>query len=204
MKISIMVEGKTERAFIPYLRIYLQQRLAGKMPKLDPVPYNGRIPKNDALKRCVINLLSAGQRPADAVIALTDVYTGTGDFTNAIDAKNKMRSWVGVNENRFYPHAAQHDFEAWLLPYWKDIQHIAGSNRTQPSGNPESVNHGNPPSYRINEVFLNGKKRKRYVKERDASRILRNADLSVSIASCPELKAFINTILILCGSAQIT
>jgi hypothetical protein len=204
MKISIMVEGKTERVFMPFLRQFLQTKLAGKMPKIDPVPYNGRIPKKDALKRCVMNLLTAGPRPADAVIALTDVYTGTGEFTNALDAKDKMRSWVGENENRFYPHAAQHDFEAWLLPYWKEIQHLAGSNRTQPGGSPESVNHNSPPAKCINDVFIIGKKGKRYVKERDASRILRNVDLSVSIAVCPELKAFVNTILSLCGSDLIS
>ena len=114
-----------------------------------------------------------------------------------------MRSWVGNDELRFYPHAAQHDFEAWLLAYWPEIQRLSGSNRTQPNGNPETVNHGNPPSRRINEVFMNGKKGKRYVKERDASRILREVDLSVSISACPELKAIVNTIFTLCGSNPI-
>jgi hypothetical protein len=195
-----MVEGKTEKAFMPYLRAFLQARLAGNMPKLDPVPYDGRIPKEDKLKRCVENLLSSGQRPADAVIALTDVYTGTNDFTNANDAKTKMQSWV--RNERFYPHAAQHDFEAWLLPYWPKIQKLAGSNRTQPSGQPESVNHNKPPSYRLNEVFLNGR-RQRYVKVRDGSSILRGEDLSIAIGACPELKAFVNTILTLCGAPPI-
>ena len=37
MRIAILVEGKTERAFKPYLLSYLQTRLAGKMPKLDIV-----------------------------------------------------------------------------------------------------------------------------------------------------------------------
>lgn len=32
MKISIIVEGKTEKAFIPYLRHFLENRLAGDMP----------------------------------------------------------------------------------------------------------------------------------------------------------------------------
>jgi hypothetical protein len=53
---------------------------------------------------------------ADAVITLTDVYTGANEFKDAADAKDKMRQWVGVND-KFYPHAAQHDFEAWLLPF---------------------------------------------------------------------------------------
>jgi len=58
MKIAIIVEGKTERAFFPYLRRFLKTRLEGNMPKLDPHPYDGRIPTGEKLKRVVQNLLS--------------------------------------------------------------------------------------------------------------------------------------------------
>jgi hypothetical protein len=40
-------------------------------------------------------------------------------------------------------------------------------------------------------------------KPRDAGRILRDNDLSVSIAQCPELKAFVNTIISICGGKVI-
>src|SRR5262249_25958622 len=118
-----------------------------RMPKLDPFPYDGRLPSGDKLRRVVERLLADGKYPADAVIALTDVYTGSHDFVDAADAKTKMGAWVGPN-NRFYPHAAQYDFEAWLLPFWSEIQKLAGHNRTAPSGAPETVNHNNPPSHR--------------------------------------------------------
>jgi Domain of unknown function (DUF4276) len=74
----------------------------------------------------------------DAVIALTDVYTGTNDFQDGADAKAKMREWVGNNPN-FYPHVAQYDFEAWLLPYWSRIKDLAKSNKSSPAGLPEKV-----------------------------------------------------------------
>ncbi len=121
MKIVLMVEGKTEKAFMPCLRAFLQSRLMGGMPKIDVVPYNGRIPTGEKLKRIVRNSIS-GRNPADHVIALTDVYTGSRppDFRDAADAKMKMREWVG-DEPRFHPHAAQYEFEAWLLPYWETI-----------------------------------------------------------------------------------
>ena len=153
MKISIIVEGKTEKAFMPYLRRFLHTQLEGRMPRLDPMPYDGRIPKEDKLRRVVANLLR-GRNPADHVIALTDVYTGTQppDFIDADDAKRQMRGWVGP-EPKFHPHAAQHDFEAWLLPYWATIKELARHNRNAPSGNPELVNHNNPPAYRIKEIF---------------------------------------------------
>lgn len=111
MKIVILMEGQTEIAFIPALREFISSRLPGRMPKLVPQIYDGRIPKEQRLRRIVENHL---RREADAVIALTDVYTGTRDFVDAADAKAKMRQWVGDNP-QFYPHVAQHDFEAWLL-----------------------------------------------------------------------------------------
>jgi hypothetical protein len=169
------------------------------------VPYNGRIPKEEKLRRVVGHLLAKGGK-ADHVIALTDVYTGSSppDFIDAEDAKLKMRQWVG-DEKRFHPHAAQHDFEAWLLPYWPDIQRLAGSNRTAPApcDNPEGVNHLTPPSYHIKEVFRTGRVGKAYIKPRDAGRILRENDLSVAIAACPQLKSFVDTILAICGAPAI-
>ena len=100
MKISILVEGKTEMGFKRCLLAFLATRLAGNMPKLDFVPYDGRIPKGAKLRRVVENLLGSRQKPSDAVIALTDVYTGTNDFKTASDAKQQMQSWA-VEQNRF-------------------------------------------------------------------------------------------------------
>src|SRR5258708_18853397 len=98
---------------------------------------------------------------------------------NGADAKQKMQSWVGHNP-RFYPHVAQYDFEAWLLPFWSDIQRLAGHNKGAPAGPPESVNHNRPPSYHIREIFRIGKCPDDYSKPRDASRILRGQDLTVA------------------------
>jgi hypothetical protein len=196
-----MVEGKTETAFRKPLLDFLDTRIKEGRPRIRFIPYHGRIPKEDKLKRIVRNLL-AGNGAYGAVIALTDVYTGTDDFTNAADAKTKMSRWVG-DIPHFYPHAAQYDFEAWLLPYWPTMQRLAGHNRGAPAGNPESVNHDRPPSKRIIELFQNGTLSRSYSKTRDAAAILRGNDLSVAIEACPELKALVNTILRLSGAEVI-
>lgn len=190
---------------MPYLRQYLQHHLQGSMPNLDTLPYHGRIPIGDKLRGLVQRLLDDRGNPSDHVIALTDVYTGTAPpaFQNAGDAKTKMMQWVG-SEPKFHAHAAQYEFEAWLLPYWSVIQRLAGHNKGAPRGNPENVNHNNPPSYRIKEIFSIGQGRKHYVKTRDASRILRDSDLSVAITNCSELKAFVNTILKICGAPELS
>ncbi len=200
----MIVEGKTEKAFVPHLREYLKRRLNENMPRIHVHKYDGRIPKHGKLKRIVENLLSPGKRQADDVIALTDVYTGTRppDFNDAADAKQKMQQRVG-KEPRFHPHAEQHDFEAWLLPYWDTIQRLAGHNGNCPIGNPEAVNHTKPPSRWIKEIFEVGSGRAGYNKPRDAHRILRAGDLSVAISRCPELKALVNTILQACGGTAI-
>jgi hypothetical protein len=179
VKLAVLVEGRTETAFKTHLVEFLKLRLEKRMPKLDFFPYDGRIPKEDKLRRTVEALLRNGRNPSDAVIALTDVYTGTNDFSNAADAKEKMRTWVG-NNDRFHPHVAQHDFEAWLLPFWSEIQALAGHNKGAPSGRPETVNHTRPPSYHIREIFRIGSRRDDYSKPRDANRILRGKDLSVA------------------------
>ena len=195
MKITLIVEGSTEKAFLPHLRNYLQPRLADRMPILDPYPSNGSIPKGDKLKREVARLLSDRRSPSDHVIALTDVYTGANpsDFSDAADAKAKMRQWVG-HEPKFHPHAAQFEFEAWLLPYLPQI--LNGRN-------PEQVNHNNPPSHRIKDALRRGQGRYNYVKPRDTNRILDKEDLNKAIQQCPELKSLVNTILSICGGQTI-
>ena len=100
-----------------------------------------------------------------------------------------------MRRSRFYPHTALHDFEAWLLPYWEKIKKLTGSNRKAPGPSPEKVNHGNSPAYRLQEVFRTGSKIESYVKTRDAGRILKDEDLTVSINACPELKAFVDRII---------
>jgi hypothetical protein len=131
VKITVLIEGRTEQAFKPYLLEFLKRRLDRPMPNIDFFPCQGRVYKEGKLRRTVEDLLR--RVPSDAVIALTDVYTGTNDFTDAADAKRKMRAWVG-DDSRFHPHAAQHDFEAWLLPFWSDIQAPAGTTEPRRLG----------------------------------------------------------------------
>ena len=200
MRIAILVEGATEMAFRDKLREFLQSRLEQEMPRLDFKPQHGGIPKEGKLKRIVEKLLD--NDGYNAVIALTDVYTGKPDFQDANDAKEKMRRWVDNNPN-FYPHTASHDFEAWLLPYWKTIQKLAKHNRSAPSGSPETVNHQKPPSYWIKEIFKIGTRGKDYDKVIDGKAILKNNDLMIALKACPELKDFVNRIISLCDEEKI-
>lgn len=197
MKITIICEGKTERVFKDHLKRFVDKQLGDKpKPRLDFKPRDGGIPTKEKLKREVEHYLNGG---SDAVIALTDVYPAFP--AGAEDAKQQLRKWVGT-EPRFYPHVALHDFEAWLLPYWDCITKLAGKP-AKPFGEPEKVNHGNPPAHRLKALFESGQCRDSYSKPRDAGKILKNADLMVAINACSELKALVNTILALCGGYPI-
>jgi hypothetical protein len=197
MKISVLIEGKTELAFKNHLISFLHTRLERNMPKIRFISYDGRIPKKQKLKRIVENLIHDGD---DLVIALTDLYTGVNDFKDANDAKRKMRQWVGKISN-FVPHVAKHDFEAWLIPYWPVIQKLAKHNKSRP-GNPEDINNNKPPAKHLIEIFEIGKCRKSYNKPRDAKRILNGQDLLVSAQECAELKKFLNTIIQHCDPSK--
>jgi hypothetical protein len=94
VKIAILVEGATEMAFKSKLQEFLQLRLGQQMPKLKFISCKSRIPKEEKLRDVVENLFTA-RDACDAVIALTDVYTGTKDFKDAADAKAQMKKWVG-------------------------------------------------------------------------------------------------------------
>lgn len=163
------------------------------MPRLVAAPFDGTIPKEERLKRVVERLLR-GKNAADYVVALTDVYTGTNDFKDAADAKCKMLNWCD-NNKRFIPHAAQYEFEAWLLPYWDRIKRLAGTNKTCPGSSPEAVNHSRPPSKYLEEVYRTGGRGIGYAKPVDAMKILEGQDLDVAAKACPELRAFLDTLI---------
>lgn len=184
----MLVEGRTEKAFKAALIRFLAPRLSGKMPSLHFKPFDGPVPKGEKLRRDVELCF---QKPllADAVIALVDVYPPTQGFKDAADAKRQLKEWVG-NVANFYPHAAQHDFEAWLLPFWATIRELAKHpNAAPPSGSPELVNHNKPPSKRIEDIFRRGAGRC-YSKQRDAVKILEKNDLSNAVEKCDELRRF--------------
>jgi hypothetical protein len=109
--IAILVEGATEKALFPSIRDLLRKRLDGNMPKLIPSPCDGRLPTGEKLRRRVRHLLEDGN---DAVIALTDVYTGSREFADAADAKRKMQQWVGRGQDLTVAAEACAELKAFL------------------------------------------------------------------------------------------
>lgn len=128
------------------------------------------------------------------VIALTDVCPS---FASATAAKERIRAWMPDN-SRCYAHAAQFQFESWLLCDWKAILKHAGSNpRRPPGGDPEQVDGEKQPAEHIGEIFrLAGKK---YIKPIDGKKLFDQLDLEAAARQCGELGAFLGTMLLLAG-----
>lgn len=194
MRIVLIVEGDTERVLLKHLRLFLKERLGAKpMPKLES---RARVPIHSHLEKDVKMHLARG---ADAVVALTDVYTGQSDFRDAADAIDQLTRLANAGD-RFHAHAAQWEFEAWLLPYWDRIRARSGST-AKPSPNPEAVNGAKPPSQRLKELYARGGRR--YDKVLEADAILKGKSLLIAAEACPQLKAFLNTLLRLSGGESI-
>ena len=137
------------------------------------------------------------------VVALIDVLVAgrPQQFPDAAAAIQFLEHSAGTTDPRFRAHAAQHDFEAWLLPYWQSICTKLKRQQKSPGANPEQVNHLTPPSKYLKELYrLAGRT---YDKPRDAHAILEGKDLTVSANACPQFKAFLNSLLDLAGCTAI-
>ncbi|MFQ6133767.1 MAG: DUF4276 family protein, partial [Armatimonadota bacterium] len=134
-------------------------------------------------------------RQAACVVALRDVYP---DFRSAGEAKQ----WIGraiPDDARCHAHAAQYEFEAWLLPFWRDIcEHLPlKAHPRPPGGQPEDEDLMRPPSHHLSELYR--KAGRFYDKPRDALAILCRNDITVAAEQCPELKSLLNTLLACAG-----
>jgi hypothetical protein len=192
MKIVLLVEGKTETAFQEKLGAFLGERCEqqGK-PKigLRTKPMDTRLMNAERVRERV--MMSFRDPDVTRVLALVDVYPR---FESAQEAKTFLRKAVG-DEPRFHAHAAQFDFEAWLLPYWDDICKCLKVRKQKPAANPEQVNCLKPPSQHLIELYHLAKPPRSYDKARDGKAILRDKDLTVAANQCPELKDLLNTLL---------
>jgi len=203
-QIVVLCEGRTERALQPFIKTFLDgQCAASGKPRmgLNMVDAGGAsdLLSAKSLPKLVANHLGA----ADVVglVVLVDVKAPPPHvFPNAGAAIAYLKTILPADP-RVHAHAAQHDVEAWLLPFWEVAQKKAGHRKASPGKNPEKVNHDHPPSWHLQELYRLGGKS--YDKPRDAAAILRGQDLRAVANACPQFKAFLNTLLGLSGCTQI-
>jgi hypothetical protein len=194
MTIVLLVEGDTEITLKGHLKAFLDRRAEAEgKPQVRLATRDIMTRAADKVKRRVA--LELRDPAVSAVVALVDVYP---KFRSAAEAKAFLTR--AADDPRSYAHAALYDVEAWLLPYWEDICRRVGARQPVPGENPELVDELNPPAHRLRALYqLARPAPRRYAKATEMNAILRGKDLAVSAARCPELKAFLNTLLALGG-----
>jgi hypothetical protein len=198
VRIVVLCEGATEAA----LRTALGEFLAGRTPPGERRIGVKLIQLRGSVFREKLGTLVA-RYSADSevaiVIALTDVYPS---FANAEAAKKKLAEQAGGSRGgRFRAHAAQFDFEAWLVPFWGEITKYLQVDAKPPGGWPEEINGQRPPSMHLRELY--GRAGRKYEKAVEGPRWLTADRLEQSARACPELKAFLNSLLEFAGAAVL-
>jgi hypothetical protein len=203
-RIVVLCEGRTEKALQQHIKAFLDGECgdAGRSKvRLTMVDAGGA---SDLLSaKALPKLVEKHMSTSDVLglIVLVDVKAPPPHaFPNAEATIAHLKSILPA-DSRLHAHAAQHDVEAWLLPFWETAQRKAGHRKSSPGRHPEAVNRDHPPSWHLQELFRLGGKS--YDKPRDAAAILRGQDLRVSANACPQFKAFLNTLLALSGCPQI-
>lgn len=203
MKIVLLCEGKTERAFGDAFKRFVDAYCESKglsRVALQTKPSNGPVTNRNELVRRLRN--EARNSDVVGVIALTDVYP---EFTDAAAARATLKSHVAESPNKeaFHAHAAQYDVEAWLLPFWENIKRRLRIKKDakSPWPNPEQVNGSKPPSRRLDELYKKSIK-VGYDKHIEAPKILRDARIEDAAAACPELRSLLETLKSLCEKGR--
>ena len=199
MTIVLLAEGRTEMALRGPLKDFLDVRAVVEgRPKLALRTKDIMTLNEGKLRARIRNELATTE--VTAVIGLIDVYP---NFVSAAEAKDYLSRAAG-EDARFHAHAAQHDVEAWLLPYWADIcRRLGMRTRAAPDGQPERVNRVRPPSVRLVELYRLAQPPRKYTKPIELAAILKGKDLTIAAAQCAELEALLNTLLGLGGLQQL-
>lgn len=132
------------------------------------------------------------------VFTLIDLYgMNKVKHSAADDLETKVRrvhSWLksqvahGRSLN-FYPHVSVHEIEAWILAEGSALAKRLNDQAIVPDPNAELKNFQQPPSKRINDLFLSRKKT-RYQKIIDGRPLFSELNFESIYGSCRYFKAF--------------
>ncbi len=194
MKVVVLCEGKTEAALRTALAGFVNRHATDARGGIATKPVPGKLAGQKFRTQVRLN---CAQSDVLGVIGLTDVY---GVFESGAQAKQALQETIaGIgNAEKFRPHVAQFELEAWLMPFWDEIAATLRVKVKKPGGRPEEIDKQKPPSRHLKELFRRAKKD--YDKVRYASKWLTADRLEIAAQSCPELKAFLNALLELAGA----
>jgi Domain of unknown function (DUF4276) len=200
MKIVLLCEGKTEVVVATSLRDFVQEYCKSKKIRavgIDAKPFGCEL-YNRRMLRTRLELHAKNPKVI-GVVALADVRP---TFETVKDAKDRLRQCMKNSPHRekYYAHVAKMEIEAWLLPFWSDIEKNLKVKLDPPGAKPEDVNDEEPPSFHLKALYRRAGKS--YSKVLHAKHILKRNSIEESAKTCPELRSFLNTLTRLCDLAQ--
>jgi hypothetical protein len=106
----------------------------------------------------------------------------------------RVREWLRAQVNhargdQFFPHICVHQTEAWILAEGQAVAALLEGSGIAPDPNAELKDFQNPPSSRLNELFL-GFKSRRYGKTTDGQPLLAAMQFEPVYNSCRYFRAF--------------
>ncbi len=198
MKIVVLCEGSSEAILKSSFREFVQSRSSGgERIGLETL----KLPGTKIVSRLQrMTSLTLKREDVIGVVALIDVYPNHEDAEEAKQALYTIAK-VGKSEARFRAHAALWELEAWLLPFWEEIADWLRVPAKRPGPHPEQINGQSPPSKRLKELFQRAGRE--YNKVADAHKWLTAARLERAAKVCPQLKAFLNSLLEFAGAKTL-
>ncbi|MBI1929828.1 DUF4276 family protein [Candidatus Poribacteria bacterium] len=130
-----------------------------------------------------------------AVFALVDLY-GSG-FDTVAKVKADLRRRVPPEyRDRFHPHVAVHEIEAWIFAVPQVLNEWLGTT-IKPFPNPETINLQNPPAKLLEELTRRHKQSKVPTKRVMAQRLFakissQEAYVNEIYSKCKHFKAFVD------------
>ncbi|TAN49903.1 MAG: DUF4276 family protein [Methylococcaceae bacterium] len=211
MKFVLFVEGHTEKALPPFLKKWLDPRLAEK--SVDPVGINTvrfegwrEFVKNASQKASMH--LNRSANDVIAVIALLDLY-GPTFYPDELTEYEARYEWARkhmedkVNDPRFFQFFAVHEVEAWLLSdpniFPREVR-VAFPAKIHW---PETVNFDEPPAKLLERLYPLHVRRP-YKKVVNGRELFGKLDPNIAYAKCPRLKELLDKMLTLAQGAAKT
>jgi len=197
--VVILCEGKSDEEILKVL--FKKERLYHINPLLQPLDGVTEFKERNIRSRVCSSLKRPGVL---AVFALIDLKGSRVDYPPNITSytnrakflKEHLKKFLsGLPESdRFYPHVAVHDIEAWILADKDAVaKYLKTSTIAYKADVPESIDFNRPPSYILKDLFRD--KELVYRKTVHGPDLFRTVNIDIVYNKCPHFKDFIDDLL---------
>ncbi|MBI2872031.1 MAG: DUF4276 family protein [Chloroflexi bacterium] len=196
MTVKLYCEGGTEKGLRRLLQP-IREELRTRNLGLHIRTYEGVGQLLHKLPSATRDSLSTGAR---AVFALVDLHGAPVSFPNPRAPARQRADWLREHlrtlipeqyRNRFYPHVAVHELEAWILADPSGLRERLKTSSLPSWPHPECVNDTTPPSDVLNGLFR-ARLKIRYAKIKEGVPLLEKLNLDAVYKGCPSFQLFID------------